>query len=136
MKLIYKRILATVIDLAIVKILVDFLVANEVLNGKLFELNVFNKEVIFNYSHGWILLIGYFFIFDLLNQGQTIGKVIFGISLTTKDLRPNQWHFVLRSFYKFISLSLFPIALFLYLTKDHFILHEYKSNIVVSAAVE
>jgi hypothetical protein len=61
MKPIYKRLLATLIDLLMVKVILDVLVQNGIFKTVVFETTILNKVIVFNYSNGWIILITYFF---------------------------------------------------------------------------
>jgi len=131
MPLVYKRIFAVIVDLLIVKICVDFLIKNDVLHSVSYEINFFYKEFIVNYSNGWIILICYFLFFDLINNGKTIGKLIFSISLQSKEGSLKSNNLMLRSFYKLFSFAILPVTLLIFLAKNKFILHDYRSSVIV-----
>ncbi|MEM9686114.1 MAG: RDD family protein, partial [Bacteroidota bacterium] len=68
----------------------------------------------------------YFIVFDLVNDGRTLGKLMLGILVVSKDgaaLSPKKQ--LLRSLYKMLSVLLLPLSIGLFLFKDHYTFQDY-----------
>lgn len=114
-----KRIIALIIDSVFVTFFSNILIDNVTINGFNYSYDPLSMKYAFTVLSFFI----YFLVFDLLNNGQTIGKSLFELydkQLTLKNR-------ILRTIFKMISIVLTPITIFLFLFKK-IILHELFMN--------
>lgn len=129
-----KRILAFIIDMIIVSIITSAL--QSMLS------NIFQpKEYLFigmsiKTTHGFSLVfyLIYFFVFDFLNQGKTLGKILFRNQVIFPDNRkPSIINLMTRTVLKIVSILILPIAILLYLFNNRFTLQDHFTKTTVIA---
>lgn len=77
-----------------------------------------------NYNFLLLTFLCYLILFDFINNGQTLGKMLLGLN-TKKDTNINER--ILRSFLKLVSIYITPITIIIYLIKKR-ILHDILLN--------
>ena len=84
-----------------------------------------------NYKFGasFLLYLCYFLIFDIFNNGNTIGKLILGINVVSNDQSILTGGIRMkRTLLKMLSIIILPISVLLFLFNDSFTIHDHYSN--------
>lgn len=85
-----KRIYAHLIDLLALSVIAT--VASLFISLDLGTINTFTvegREITADYSLYILVVLVYYFLFDLFNQGRTLGKMLLKLHITTKDNNPS-----------------------------------------------
>jgi uncharacterized RDD family membrane protein YckC len=120
------RILSFLVDMIIISIVFSILPFG--LEKRIGEFTLFELKFFVNLEFKIFMILVYFLMFDLLNQGKTIGKIFFKIKSvdTTTDAFVLK-QALIRSLLKMISIIILPISLILLLNNSYSI-HEFFSK--------
>lgn len=79
----------------------------------------------------FLLYISYFLAFDILNRGNTLGKIIFGIKVVYNDnTTPEHKHRLKRTLLKIVSIIVLPVSILLFFLNDSFTIHDHYTKTV------
>lgn len=120
-----RRIGAFIIDVMIIGLFTTF--AENILS-------IFNEKIsfdalgiTFNYTFSFSVLfyVFYFLLFDFLNNGDTIGKMVFKVKVVFLDKTevPKAIH-LKRSLLKILGIVILPISVLLFFLNKHFTIHD------------
>jgi len=124
-----RRIGAFIIDVFIVSVFVTLTenMLSSVIEAKSFAL--FGIQFDLRIGTSFLLYVCYFIIFDLINNGITAGKLIFGIKVVHEDeTQISKGVRVKRSLLKIISIIILPLSILLFLFSDYFTIQDYYSR--------
>lgn len=124
-KIYLKRIGSFLIDISIIET-VSSLIANFIpIKIKVSSFELLGKNFYINISFIIILYILYFILFDILNNGKTLGKILFKIKvLSIENNNLSKVKLVIRSFYKILSILILPISIILYYFYNYFTIQD------------
>ncbi len=94
-----------------------------------FVVNSF-KIFLFNFNYGltlqFIIMVMYFIIFDILNNGKTFGKLLFSINVVNKSSLENLSvkKLLERTFYKSLSILVLPISVILFVINNGYTIQD------------
>lgn len=115
METLLNRIVAFLIDASLVSFIGGFIATSP--TG---EFVLTYGMVTISASTYMVLYLAYFMLFDLVNEGQTVGKAVVGIRISKLDLK----HRFLRSILKTFSIMFAPVTIIVYLYSK-VVLHDY-----------
>ena len=124
-----RRIGAFIIDVFIVTVFVTFTenLLSSTIEAKNFDL--FGIQFDLRIGTSFLLYVCYFIIFDLINNGITAGKLIFGIKVVHKDeTEISKGVSIKRSLLKITSIIILPLSILLFLFSDYFTIQDYYSR--------
>lgn len=126
-----RRIGAFIIDTLVIGILVSLV---ESLFPFLYEAkttSIFGISVTYRFGASFLFYVCYFILFDLANEGNTIGKLLFKIKVISEDeAEITKGKRMVRSLLKLVSIIVLPIAILLFLFKDYFSMQEHYTNTI------
>lgn len=77
----------------------------------------------------------YLVFFDLLNHGNTLGKLLLRITVISKDEKVlTSKRRLVRSLYKTLSVIILPVSVLLFLFKRHYTIQDHYTNTVTVAS--
>ncbi len=123
-----RRIGAFLIDVIIISILVTIMenMLSYIFETKNFELLGIRFHLRIGTSIFFYMC--YFIIFDLLNNGSTLGKLLFGIKVVQEDeTEISKKTSIKRTLLKVVSIMILPLAILLFLFSDYFTIQDYYS---------
>lgn len=89
------------------------------------EKDLFGIQVRLQLSLAVLFYLLYFLVFDLLNQGVTVGKLVLKIKVVKgEDSRLTAAEHVVRTLLKMVSLIFLPIAALIFLFNKNYALHD------------
>lgn len=124
--MVYNRILSFLVDLIMISIIFTILPFG--LEKRIGEFTLFELKFTLNFEFKFFIILFYFLLFDLLNQGKTIGKIFFKIKSVDKET--NMFAFKqasIRTLLKMISIIILPIS-FILLLNNSYSIHEHFSK--------
>ena len=132
-----RRSLAFLIDLVVVSIVASIL-GNvfPIIAFKLVDFDVFGQQFRIGIAFVFIIWFFYLMVFDVINNGQTIGKWILQLAAVTKnhEIPPVKTR-ITRSLLKTLSIIILPIAVLLFLFGKSYTIHErYSYTITIKAS--
>ncbi len=110
------RLFALLIDLVIISVLFSIASNFLILNIELGVENISKKDIVYGYSFLFVFYLFYFLIFDITNNGDTLGKILTKITVVSKQKDKLNYNKFLRTILKIISLVIFPVAAILFFT--------------------
>ena len=129
-----KRILSFIIDLTISSFLGNILLSLLSLDIKneVYNIQFWGKIINYGYSYQFFIILTYFIMFDLLNHGNSFGKLIFSISIRNKNNldKPIKILLIKRTFLKMLSIIILPISIYLFLFKKGFTIQDKFTNTI------
>ena len=115
-----KRIFALIFDIFIIGLISSILIPNYTKFISENSVVVFDRTFIYGFYSNFIPYFVYFFIFDIVSNGETFGKMIFKIKVVLADtLNVTLKIRLLRSILKIVSIILLPIAALVFLIKGN-----------------
>ncbi|MCZ4319729.1 RDD family protein [Aequorivita viscosa] len=122
-----KRVSALIIDLIVIGFIYSIGTNLLNLNLELGSIEIFNLNVWYGYSFIFVLYLIYFFLFDVINEGITFGKMLTKIRIVSSIEKDSNYNKLTRSFLKVLGLMIFPITGFLFLLNG-FTIHDKSVN--------
>ncbi len=116
-----ERIYALIIDFLFISILSSIIRSIIDLSSiEIYKIDFLNREWVLNYNVGFLMMILYFFIFDILSDGISLGKRIVGLKIEKANSVPNLQTRILRTISKsfFLCSILLPVTLIFYFIKN------------------
>jgi uncharacterized RDD family membrane protein YckC len=120
-----RRIVAFIVDSTIIGLFAGFFDGffSDMFQEKVFLF--FNQEIKVKFSIAFVFYLIYFFLFDLLNKGTTLGKLLTQIRIVSSNSKSlSVVDLMLRTVLKLISIIFLPIAAIIYLLSDSFTVHD------------
>ena len=125
------RIGAFIIDMIIVSLIASFIESMFSIfdESSVIELFGFSFKLVYSLSIPFYL--SYFILFDLLNDGKSIGKMVFGIKVVFIDYKEVQLGTLLkRTILKTLSIIILPISVLMFVLNKRFTFHDYYTNTI------
>jgi len=118
-KIIYRRILALIIDSMIISVIFSVISPLFIKNFYLGSFTFFEKTWVISFHIYFIVFLCYFLFFDLLNNGITFGKMILHVRLVSEknDSLPAKGTQFIRSLVKAIATTIPLISIIYYAIK-------------------
>jgi uncharacterized RDD family membrane protein YckC len=126
-----RRIGAFIIDVIIIGFFVTFSenLLSSAFQAKSFELMGIQFHMRIGTS--FLFYMCYFMIFELLNNGSTLGKLLFGIKVVHEDeTEISKRTGIKRSLLKVVSIMILPLAILLFLFSDYFTIQDHYSRTI------
>lgn len=126
------RLIAFVIDFVIASAFFKTINSVIPLEFAIYEYNFFGAEIKLSFSLLIVMFFLYLLIFDIINNGKTIGKMIMNLTVTNeKKGKVSIKALIVRSLFKLISLLIFPVSLLLFFIKNKFIFQDNFTELTV-----
>jgi len=121
-----RRIGAFIIDVMVISLFATF--AENIMStfNDQISFNVLGLKLNYTFSFSILFYVSYFLLFDLMNHGVTIGKILFKIRVVFQDKTelPKSIH-LKRSMLKIVGIIIFPIAVLLFFLNKYFTVHDH-----------
>jgi uncharacterized RDD family membrane protein YckC len=121
-----RRVGAFVLDLMVIGIFTTF--AENILSFFIDKVSFDALGLTFNHTFSFSILfyVSYFLLFDLINNGVTLGKMIFKIEVVFLDKTElTKATHLKRSLLKILGIIILPIAVLLFFLNKFFTIHDY-----------
>jgi len=121
-----RRVGAFIIDLMVIGFFVTF--AENILSFFIEKISFDALGLTFNYTFSFSILfyVSYFLLFDLINNGITLGKMIFKIKVVFLDKTElTKATHLKRSLLKILGIIILPIAVLLFFLNKYFTIHDH-----------
>ena len=125
-----KRIIAFILDMLVIAALVNICCYAVSENYSPTELNINYFSSLFIPGIFMIVQVFYILLFDLVFEGQTLGKLASSILVVERsnDDIPGLRNRIIRSMTKILSVLLLPISILLFISGGGFTIHEKVTN--------
>ena len=121
-----RRVGAFIIDLMVIGIFASF--AENIISFFIEKVSFDALGLTFNYTFSFSILfyVFYFLLFDLINNGITLGKMIFKIEVVFIDKTElTKATHLKRSLLKILGIIILPIAMLLFFLNNFFTIHDH-----------
>ena len=126
-----RRSIAFLIDMFVVNIIVSFVANLFPVTIPIHHFEIFRVQFTTGITLVPVFYGLYFVAFDMINNGQTIGKLIAGILTVSKNGKKlSTKRCLLRSWYKMFGILILPVSVLLFLFKDYYTIQDRYANTV------
>ncbi|MEM9687200.1 MAG: RDD family protein [Bacteroidota bacterium] len=128
-----RRSTAFLIDTLVVNSIVTFSIQLFPMAFKIIDFEFLGLRFILGIRLVFVVYLFYFIVFDLLKNGQTIGKQLLNLTVVAKDNKlPDLKKRVLRSLYKTLGIMVLPVSIILFLTRNYTFQEYYSGTITIN----
>ena len=128
-----RRSTAFLVDTFVVNSIVTFSIQLFPMAFKIIDFEFLGLHFILGIRLVFVVYLFYFIVFDLLKNGQTIGKQLLNLTVVAKNNKPPDLKKrVLRSLYKTLGIMVLPVSLILFLTRNYTFQEYYSGTITIN----